>query len=284
MTLCNGNEINVRYYLPKEMEYKSLTPALIQEKMISDLGKIQRRINQTILLRQVFDTHYCPSSLMPGDKEKELPSKKEIDRKLKRKRQSFLSRKLSEVYGEQDSPIRGNNPEASNPNVCEFHLPRLLSTQFKVSSRLGRYEALDELLGYYGRIPFTIYNRKHMFTLSHGNIINIFTFQEIVDDPISAPSKPTTIPEEDEDDKKSTARTGFDAKDPSNSNRASYRRGNSQLEEKQYLRRGSSVLKLSTPQQAVKAIQLNIYGCDPVPYWVSEQFEQNVNDILSKLS
>ena len=66
-----------------------------------------------------------------------------------------------------------------------------------------------------------------MFTLSHGNIINIFTFQEIVDDPISAPSKPTTIPEEDEDDKKSTARTGFDAKDPSNSNRASYRRGNS---------------------------------------------------------
>ena len=40
MTLCNGNEINVRYYLPKEMEYKSLTPALIQEKMISDLGRI----------------------------------------------------------------------------------------------------------------------------------------------------------------------------------------------------------------------------------------------------
>ena len=83
--------------------------------MMNDLERIQRRINQTILLRQVFDTHYCPSSLMPGDTV--MPSKKAIETKLKRRKQSILSRKLTAVYGEKDDILDSeNSPEKAKKN------------------------------------------------------------------------------------------------------------------------------------------------------------------------
>jgi hypothetical protein len=69
LDVCDDKSVKVRYYLPEELNTDHLNSEVIKKSIREHLKVIERRINQTILLKQVFDTRYCPASLMPPDEE-----------------------------------------------------------------------------------------------------------------------------------------------------------------------------------------------------------------------
>lgn len=155
------NTIKVMFYLPKYLEFKNLNTMIVKNRLIKQIQKLEVRVNQRILLKNLMETGKISSMLLPAETKQPEPEEKPI--------------KTSSRW----VPIKKDTHSKLTPSSSSFYrLPLHLSHYFPITDHLTKSDALNCLSAKYSIPPFSIDNIENIFMLVHKQDIWLFKFIE----------------------------------------------------------------------------------------------------------